>query len=615
MNMEAPKMKTFLTDEEIGRLGLKSGIEIHQQLEGKKLFCDCPTIIRDDKPEFVVKRYLRASAGESGKIDAAAMAETKKHKYYVYEGYEDSTCLVELDEQPPGEVNRQALDAALKIAKLFGMNVVDQLRFMRKTVVNGSNTSGFQRTGLVATGGKLPDHDVGVEVLCLEEDACKEVESDSEKTIYNLSRLGIPLLEIATAPDLKTPEQIAEVSEYIGMVLRSLPNVKRGLGTIRQDVNVSIKEGVRVEIKGAQDLKMIPALVRNEALRQHNLLIIFEELKRRWAKVTDDNGNVRIRTIKSLEKTESKVIRSALDNGGVVYGVKLKGFAGLLGLKIQTGRRYGSELSDYAKVMGVKGLFHSDELPAYGITETEKQAIFQELACTNDDAFILIADKEEVAQRAIAAAIERAGDFSLRKEVRTAKPDGSTMFMRPMPGAARMYPETDVKPVTIDLDSVEVPELLSKKIKDIVEKYGLTEDVAKRLLKDKIDIDNLTNKYNNLKPSFIVDFFYSLPSQLKKKHNTDIDIFKYSDILLEKLNNNTITKDSLDMILFDLAHGKEINYDSYKVLSIDEIRPEVEQVVKEMQGAPRGAIIGKLMGKYKGKVDGKALNDLITSLL
>lgn len=607
------KIKTKITDSDVKELKLKSGIEIHQQLEGKKLFCNCPTILRDDKPDFLVKRYLRASAGESGSFDKAALAEIKKQKYYIYQGYDETNCLIELDEEPPRPVNKEALMAALQTSKLLNMNIVDQVRFMRKIVVNGSNTTGFQRTGLISTDGILETEygPVRIDALCLEEDACKDVEKNSNHTVYNLSRLGIPLIEIATAPDLHTPEMIRDTAEQIGMVLRSIPNVKRGLGTIRQDVNISIEKGVRVEIKGAQDLKMIPTLARFEMMRQHNMLEIFEELKKRKASI----GEIKDIT-KTLSKSKSKVISSALSKkDGAVYGAKLTGFAGITGLEIQPGRRYGSELSDHAKLMGVKGLFHSDELPNYGITEEEKQIIFKELNCDpKKDAYVLIADNKEIAKRAIEAALERAKDFNLNMEVRVARPDGTSAYMRPMPGASRMYPETDVRAENIDKSKIKIPKLLSEKINELKEKYGLAEDIVKKIIKDGIDFEAIATKFSNLKPAFIVDIYYGLPGVLKKKHDLEIDMSLFSEILLEKLNSNEITKDALEELVVKLAKGESINYANYKPLALDDIKEDVKSIVDSMRNAPKGAVMGKVMEKYKGKVNGQELSKFINSL-
>lgn len=610
--MNTPELKNDLSVDELRALGLMSGLEIHQQMEGKKLFCNCPTTIRDEEPDFTIKRYLRASAGESGKVDAAALAEMKKRKYNVYQGYHDTTCLVELDEEPPGPVNSAALGAALQVAKLMHMDIIDQVRFMRKTVVDGSNTSGFQRTALAAVDGKLTTSSglkIGVESLCLEEDACKKVETRKDSEVYNLSRLGIPLLELATAPDMRTPDEVSEVAEYIGMVMRSLKNVKRGLGTIRQDVNISIREGVRVEIKGAQDLKMISTLAKYEALRQYNLLQIFKELIVRKATVGE------IVDVTSLFKnSDSKIIRSSLDHQGSVFAVPLYKFAGLTGLETQPGRRYGSELSDYAKVMGVKGLFHADELPKYGITKEEKDAVYRELDLSVEDNFLLIADQEEIAMRALLAAAERAADFTLRKQVRMALPDGTTSYLRPMPGAARMYPETDVKPVLVDVSHIDIPVLLTEKIGAMVRKHGIADEVAKRLLRDGVDLDSLTQKYAKVKPAFIIDLLYSTPSLLKKKHNVEIDMTLYADELLEKINSNEISKDAVPEVALALAQGKTVDYSKYKPIDENKIKKIIEAAVKKDPKAPIGALMGQVMAKLGGKADGKVVMGLLKEM-
>src|SRR3989338_8905671 len=261
--------------------GLKCGIEIHQQLEGKKLFCSCPTTLRDDPPDFTITRKLRATAGESGEIDVAAAQEQTRGKTFIYHGYNDTTCLVETDSEPPHDLNKEALLTALQFSQIAGATVSPVVQVMRKTVVDGSNTSGFQRTALIARNGMLTTSqgEVGIINISLEEDSCKIISETAEDKSYSLDRLGIPLIEIGTAPDIKTPEQCQEAAKKIGMLLRSLPGVKRGLGTIRQDVNVSIAGGQRIEIKGAQDLRLLPLLVELEAKRQQELLKIRDELK------------------------------------------------------------------------------------------------------------------------------------------------------------------------------------------------------------------------------------------------------------------------------------------------------------------------------------------------
>ena len=230
---------------------VKCGIEIHKQIEGKKLFCSCPTIIRDDPPDFTVERYLKASAGESGRYDIAALYEVKKGKHFIYQGYNDTTCLLELDEQPPQEINPHALEIALQVSLLLNCKINKIVEVMRKVVIDGSNTSGFQRTMLIGKNGfiEVNNKKIGINSVCLEEESCQIIERTEEFDIYNVSRLGIPLIEVATAPDIANPEECKQVAEKIGMILNSIEGIKRGLGSIRQDINISIENNSRIEIK------------------------------------------------------------------------------------------------------------------------------------------------------------------------------------------------------------------------------------------------------------------------------------------------------------------------------------------------------------------------------
>ncbi|MBI2545902.1 Glu-tRNA(Gln) amidotransferase subunit GatE [Candidatus Woesearchaeota archaeon] len=274
-------------------LGLKAGLEIHQQLDTSKLFCNCPSVLRDDAPDAIVKRRLTAVAGETGEVDIAALHETSRKAAFNYEIYHNTTCLVELDDEPPHPVNPEALRIAMEVALLLNAKPVQEIQVMRKTVVDGSNTSGFQRTALVARNGhiQMRSGKVRIATVCLEEDSAKIISQDRQHGMvtYRLDRLGIPLIEIATEPDIHTPEQAKEVAEYLGMVLRSTGKVKRGLGTIRQDVNISIEKGARVEIKGVQDLRSIPKVIEKEAERQLSLLKQNQKPKSEVRKANPDN--------------------------------------------------------------------------------------------------------------------------------------------------------------------------------------------------------------------------------------------------------------------------------------------------------------------------------------
>lgn len=285
-------------------IGFKCGIEIHQQLDGKKLFCNCITEIRKDNPDFTVIRRLRASAGEEGRVDQAALHEQKKQKYFVYQGYNDITCDVELDEEPPHPVNPVAMKAALQVSKLLNCKVVDQVQVMRKTVIDGSNTSGFQRTMIVGFDGFIESkgRKISISSVCLEEEACQIIDRTKECDVYNLSRLGIPLIEIATGPDITSPEEAKEVAAKIGMILRSTGACKRGIGSIRQDINLSIKNGARVEIKGFQDLRSIVKIIDYEIERQLKLLEDGKKVEEEVRKAEDDFTTSFLRPMPGMDR-------------------------------------------------------------------------------------------------------------------------------------------------------------------------------------------------------------------------------------------------------------------------------------------------------------------------
>jgi len=583
-------------------LGLKCGLEIHQQLNTNKLFCNCPSIIKDDKPDYTAIRYLRASAGETGTIDEAARAEQQKQKKYFYQGYKENTCLVEFDEEPPHELNQEALTVTLQVCKLLGASIVDQVRIMRKIVVDGSNTSGFQRTALIGIGGSIKG--VSIQTICLEEDAAKIVERTPTHDTYNLSRLGIPLIEIATGADITTPQQAQDIAAEIGMILRSTGKVKRGIGTIRQDINVSIKEGVRVEIKGVQDLRLIPTIIEREVERQQRLIQLFKELKQRGA--TAQETIIDVTDI--FTQTQAKIIRSALNQKeGAVLAIKLPGYKGYLGKELQPGRRLGTEFSDYAKTQGVKGLFHSDELPRYGITQEEITRLQTKLRLQPEDAFIIIADKKPIATRALQTVIKRAQQLTLIQEVRNAQPDGTSSYLRPMPGASRMYPETDVPPVTIEDVNIPLPELIKDKEQRYAKQYNISQDLARQLARQGHPFDDYVKKYPHVSPTLIAEVFITMPKELSRRY--DIKEFpSYEEAaheVLTQLNNKRIPTSSVIEILAKKGKGETVNYDDYSTASPEDIDKAITEELKKDPEAPIGALMGAVMKKLRGRADGK----------
>jgi glutamyl-tRNA(Gln) amidotransferase subunit E len=466
---------------------MKIGIEIHQRLDTAKLFCNCPSALAGEnaKPESVLTRRLHPVLSELGETDEASQAEFAKDRSFEYHTFKNN-CLVEADEEPPGLLCADALKIGLQMAIELNATPVSEVHIMRKMVIDGSNTSGFQRTAIVAVNGHLDSSkgSIGIPLIAIEEESAGIISSADGKAIYSLDRLGIPLIEITTTPDIKDGAHLCEVAEKIGLMLRATGKVARGLGTIRQDVNISTEGGARVELKGAQDLKMLPQYVENEVARQLLLIKLLNELRTRKALPIKEHM---VEFSDVFRQTKPGLISAGIKNGSAVLGQKLPEHEGLLGMELQPGKRYGTELSDYAKKAGVKGIIHSDEeLDKYGISKDEERAVRDALGAWENDSFVLIVAPIEQAKRAMGFVLERANMDFVPGETRRANPDATSTFMRPLPGRARLYPETDVPPIQVTKEliaSVERAESLEDK-KAKLEKM-LNKEMAGRMLKSR----------------------------------------------------------------------------------------------------------------------------------
>ena len=599
------------------KIGLKCGIEIHQQLETNKLFCSCPGRIRDEEPDFKVKRKIRAVAGELGEVDPAALHELLRDRNFIYEGYDDTVCLVELDEEPPHPLNEDALKICLDVALMLNATPVDELQVMRKTVIDGSNTSGFQRTVLVATDGKVmtkTGKEIKIPTICLEEDAARIISKEGNTTTYRLDRLGIPLIEIGTDPDISTPEEAREVAEKIGMILRATGKVKRGLGTIRQDLNVSIKEGRRIEIKGVQTLKDIKGLVENEVKRQSALVEIKKLLSGEVKPELKDVSSV-------FEKTGAKIIKNGLESNKTVLGVKLPGFKGITGRELMPDYRFGTELAGVAKsVAGVKGIFHSDELPKYGITQQEVDGVSKTLGLKEKDAFILVVERKDVAEKALNAIVERCNDAKdgVQKEVRKAVGE-STEFLRPLPGSARMYPETDQPFIKIDKDLLteikEEKSLMPEQQKKELLKMGLNEELAQQLLHSRClqRFNQLASK-TKVKPSLIAYVLMGAPKEAEKKYGVKADVEVNG--ILKLLEKDKIARESVPEIMAEMsknnipAEKAAEKLDAF-LLSSEELKARVLKIISENKSLNMGALMGKAMAELRGKAQASDVAKII----
>ena len=612
------------------KLGLKMGLEIHQQLNTeKKLFCPCKCELTDKKPDYKLLRYLRPTQSELGKIDRAAFEESRRKLKFIYESYDYETCLVESDDEPPHPLNMEALEIAMIIASILHMNIIDEFHTMRKQVIDGSNTGGFQRTGLVATDGYLETEYgiVKIENLCLEEDAARRISQKKGKVVFRLDRLGIPLLEVTTDPSIKHPEQVKEVAYQLGQVLRST-KVKRGLGTIRQDLNISIAEGARVEIKGVQDLDLMPKMVENEVKRQLKLIEIMKELQSREATVDNEIHNLN----KIFEKTESKIISKALSKGGNVLAIKLGGFKGLIGKEVQPGRRFGTELAGYAKKMGVSGIFHIDELPAYGITDVDIERIANHLKLSENDAFIIVADEDEKARNAIME-VQRRAKTSIKEvpeETRKALEDANSEYLRPLPTASRMYVETDIPTTVISKEQINdiksnLPELPNEKKQRIIDQYKLSEDIASQLVRlDKVENFEDIMSTSKLDPTTVGS---TLAYTLKELRRDGNDVSRLDNKMLKDtfalVEDGKIVKEAVSEVIVGLCNEEGSPEQIARSLNIimlsekevekiiDEILFENIKIVEERGMGAIGALMGKSMQKLQGKADGKLVNKLL----
>ena len=614
-----------MTDRDYEELGLVAGLEIHQQLDTEtKLFCDSPAVLRDEGAAARrFTRYLHPTKSELGEVDEAAREESRVDREFEYLAY-DTTCLVEEDDEPPGRVDREALDVAVQIAELLDARVVDRVEVMRKIVIDGSNTSGFQRSMLLAQHGAIEtDHGtVGIEDLMLEEESARRVAETEQGVRYSLDRLGIPLVEIGTAPDIRTPAGAQAAAERIGTLLRSTGSVRRGLGTIRQDVNVSIDRGARVEIKGVQALDQIAEIVRTEADRQLALAEIADELAARDATVGEPRDVSDV-----FAETNSGVIRSALDGGGTVQAVRLGGFDGLVGREIAPDRRLGTELSDHASRSGAGGVFHTDELPAYGVTSEEVTRLREAVGAEADDAVALVADDPETARLAIEAVADRAETAieGVPEETRGANDDGTTEYLRPLPGAARLYPETDVPPVEPDPSDVPIPEPLDEKADRYAADHGLNPNLAERVAFGRRWPVFEESVAAGVDPTVAATALEETLTELRRE-NVPVERLSDDALLgtLELVAEGELAKEGLDAVFTELAEDPSLTpaeaVEAAGLAGVDRaavretvaeiVERNAEQVDSEGMGA-FSALMGEAMGALRGKADGEVVSDLL----
>jgi len=623
-----------MSELEIDKIGLKVGLEIHQQLDTKKkLFCNCKSV---ENTEYTGKftRKLRASKSELGKIDPAALFESSKSKTMVYYENQNSNCLVEKDEEPPHNLDVKAKEIVLLVSSALNSKIFSEIHVMRKTVIDGSNTSGFQRTMLVAQGGniEIKGIKVGVQSICLEEDAAKLIKDENDYRFFSLDRLGVPLIEIALEPVSCNPKMVKEIALSLGRLLRVTKKVARGIGTIRQDVNVSIDSGGIVEIKGVQQLEQLEKIIEYEAKRQHGLKLISEKINSISRKEIDQKDDVFLIT-NLLQNCNSKIIKKSLENGDVIKAIKVGKFAGLFGFEPYSGIRLGKEIGQLVRFFGIGGVFHSDELPNYGIENNDIQNIRKYLELEEDDAFLIIAGKNPALEHAINSIINRIKDAKNGPlaETRAATSNDETIFLRPRPGPSRMYPETDIPTIKVSKDELEVaksniPKSWDESILEIKNKYKLNQQLTEQIFDSEyFDLFEENCKNNKNSPNFIASVLCSTIVNLQR-NGLDSSLLKHEEIsnTFDLLNSNKISKESVEIIFEQIMSGKAISASeavknaSIRNMSEDELNKILDMIIlnnsdKIQQDGIRS--LTSLMGIAMKQVRGQASGNLVNTLL
>jgi len=623
-----------MTEIDFQKIGLKVGLEIHQQLNThKKLFCRCRPIESDEYTE-KFSRSLRTAKSELGELDPAALFEKAKSKKINYYANSQSSCLVEKDDEPPHDLDHDAKKISLLISSMLESKIFSEIHVMRKTVIDGSNTSGFQRTMLVSQGGnlKVNGKNIGVQAICLEEDAAKLLKDERNERDYSLDRLGVPLVEIALEPVSAKPFEVKEIALTLGRLLRATRMVKRGIGSIRQDVNISVMNSGVVEVKGVQQLDQLEKIIGYEAKRQHGLILIAEKLKK--LSITISNEDVFVIT-EVFKDCESKIIQKALKSNAKINAIRVRNFSGMFGFEPYPEIRLGKEIGQLVRFFGIGGVFHSDELPNYGINDFYVDKVRKHLELADQDGFLIIAGEDSKLDYAVNSIVKRIQGAAngVPAETRAATQDGETVFLRPRPGASRMYPETDIPSISVmpeevklARDTANATKSWDESITEIQKNHGLNSQLSEQIF-DSEYMEMFEKICENKKnsPNFVASILCSSITNLERK-GLNAMLLKPEHIIesFELLASGKIPKESLEIIFESIMSGKSENVSiamqSTDVSSMDEaelngILDKIIQnnmdLVKERGEHAVVTLMGIAMKEVRGKASGKMVNDLL----
>lgn len=625
-------MKDFLfkpfeemTEKDYETVGFKSGLEIHQQLlTTKKLFCRCPAGKYSEHYDAEILRHMRPTLSELGEYDGTALMEFKTKKDILYRINRETVCTYEMDDTPPFLINDDALDIALRCGMLFDCSIVDELHIARKQYLDGSIPTGFQRTAIFALDGKIPykDRTIDIVQMSIEEDSCREVSDSGHLRVYRTDRLGMPLIETVTGPNMLTPFEVAEVAEICANIVRSTNKVRRGIGSAREDVNVSVEGGTRIEIKGVPKIGRIPHLTYNEAMRQWNLLRLREELNKRG--IIKDTFEAKAHDItRIVKKAYYQPIRNAIEQGLFVKCVVLKGFAGLLHWQTQTDTYFSKEISDRVRVIAclttIPNLIHSDS-KGENLTSAEWQNIKRNIGATDEDTIVLVWGDEQDTETAAKEIIIRAKEatIGIPSETRQALRDGTNGFERILPGADRMYPDTDLPPTRI------TEERIKKLSVDLPEKFWKSEKWYKELEIPSDTIRELSiSKYAslfkflveewNINPTTAAVALIQYPKRLKKmKLDPNVLNVELMKEIFHAFKDNLLSSNGIFYVMKNAIENNEFNPDLLpKQLSSKEIEKLISVTDNELNNLKlinkekrKEILLGHVMNKVRLNVEG-----------
>ena len=508
------------TQKDYDRIGFMSGLEVHQQLKTKeKLFCHCPAGIYHHNNDYDAEliRHMRPTLSELGEYDGTALMEFKTRKEIIYQINNTTACTYEVDDTPPFKIDREALEYAIEISLASKLNIVGEVHITRKQYLDGSIPTGFQRTAIIGVNGEiqLKNKKVRLIQLSIEEDSCREISDIGHQRVYKTDRLGMPLIETVTYPDMVNPQEVMEANNYIRFLNRSTNRVRTGIGTGRQDVNVSCRGGSRVEIKGVSHTKWIPALTHNEAFRQWALLHIRELLlkhfpdpeqwKMQHSRIDMRDFKISCPPNKYLEKMKSRA-----------YAVNLPGFKNILSHFTQPGKCFANEISDRLKVIACiekPNMVTSEDLDNL-LDKADIKALQDLFNAGENDAQIIFWSPPGDVDTAIETIEERCriAFKEVPKETRKSFADGTTIFERVLPGADRMYPDTDSPPIPLEDDYIKqlekrIPSEVAERYQQM-KKWEIPEDTYFYILKNNLypDIERIVREFG-YNPRFVGTFF------------------------------------------------------------------------------------------------------------